>query len=326
MKVLGILASLLIVVASTAVYTLFIWWADRYEKEPKRLLFFALFWGAVPAAVLSLLGELNLSMPGQGITQEILSSGIAGPIIEEVAKGLMLVLLLNLHFFEFDGILDGIVYGALVGFGFGMTENFIYLVASLDEGALTWTGVLILRQFVFGLNHAFYTAFTGIGFGLARSRAGRSRLLYPFLGLALGILFHALHNITISLTTVSAIAFLFTLLFDAGGIFLVVVVLVVAILREKRIIEEELEDEIGHTLSAEDFHRISRVQLPLMGVRDEERKRLREVRQLAAELALKKRQLRQDEENRSLRLRITQLRAALIALRQAGEGKSTTEG
>ena len=38
----------------TTVYVLFVWWLDRYEKEPLWLLALAFLWGAVPAAIISL--------------------------------------------------------------------------------------------------------------------------------------------------------------------------------------------------------------------------------------------------------------------------------
>ncbi|MFN3928085.1 MAG: hypothetical protein ACK4OK_00415 [Thermoflexus sp.] len=44
-------------------YSLFVWWLDRYEKEPKRLIFAALFWGMLPAVVLAVLAEVALEPP-----------------------------------------------------------------------------------------------------------------------------------------------------------------------------------------------------------------------------------------------------------------------
>ena len=35
----------------TIIYVLFIWWLDRYEKEPLWLLALAFLWGAIPAAM-----------------------------------------------------------------------------------------------------------------------------------------------------------------------------------------------------------------------------------------------------------------------------------
>ena len=41
----------------TIVYVLLVWWLDRYEKEPLWLLALAFLWGAVPAAIFSILVE-----------------------------------------------------------------------------------------------------------------------------------------------------------------------------------------------------------------------------------------------------------------------------
>ena len=325
MMTLGVLVSLTIVLISTVVYVGLLWWADRYEKEPKRLFALALFWGAVPAILLALLGESRLNFGDATPEQRLVQMGIVGPVIEEAAKGFMMPLLLWLAFMEFDDTLDGAIYGALTGFGFAMTENFLYLVGALQEGLLVWTAVLVLRQFVFGLNHAFYTAFTGVGFGLYRGRLGRWRVLFPIGGWALAVTFHGLHNVTVSMAQHHAPAFLLALLFDAGGILVVLVVLVGSILRERRIMTEELATEVGNVISAEDYERVRRLQLPLIGLSAGERRRLRQVRQLAAELALKKYQQRVHGETREVRLRIQQLRAALVALRQEHESSTTNK-
>ena len=325
MTVLGVGASLIIVVVSTLVYVTLLWWADRYEKEPKRLFLLSVLWGAIPAVGLSLLGELSLDLPDTTLALRLVETGVAGPIIEETAKGVMVLILLWLAFMEFDGVLDGLIYGALIGFGFAMTENFLYFVSSLEEGIWTWAAVLVLRQFVFGLNHAFYTAFTGIGVGLFRVFRGSFRVAFPFLGWGLAVFFHGLHNATITLAAVNSMAFILTLVFDAGGILIVGAVLIMAILREHRILTRELASEVGNAISAEDYERVRRFRLPLVGLSAQERRRLRRVRQLAAELALKKHQQRLHGETRDVRLRIQQLRAALVALRHDKDPLSISE-
>lgn len=55
---------------------------------------------------------------------------------------------------EFDGVLDGLTYGAIIGFGFAMTENFLYFIGAFSEGGFVDLTVLIfLRAVIFGLNH-----------------------------------------------------------------------------------------------------------------------------------------------------------------------------
>jgi len=47
----------------TLFYVLFVWWLDRYEKEPLQLLVLAFLWGAGPAALLSVGVEMALDGP-----------------------------------------------------------------------------------------------------------------------------------------------------------------------------------------------------------------------------------------------------------------------
>ncbi len=47
----------------TTIYTLLLWWLDRYEKEPLPLILAAFLWGALPAIALAVFFELVLSAP-----------------------------------------------------------------------------------------------------------------------------------------------------------------------------------------------------------------------------------------------------------------------
>ncbi len=180
-----IVASVLAALVPTALYTLLVWWADRHEREPLPLLLAVFFWGAVPATAVALALEgpsQTIPQVYEGITRgAILSSALGVPIIEEVVKALALLAVVTLASREFDGVLDGIVYGAVVGFGFAMTENIFYFIGAYGEqGWSWWAAVVGLRAVIFGFNHAVFTACTGIGFGLAvLSRRRAWRWLFP---------------------------------------------------------------------------------------------------------------------------------------------------
>ena len=58
------------------------------------------------------------------------------PIVEEFAKGLGVFLIFVSARRAFDGPIDGIVYGALVGAGFAFTENIQYFAVSFIEGGV----------------------------------------------------------------------------------------------------------------------------------------------------------------------------------------------
>ena len=54
-SLLGVGLSLAAAVVPAAVYSLVVWWGDRYEKEPLGLLAITFVWGAIPAILISLL-------------------------------------------------------------------------------------------------------------------------------------------------------------------------------------------------------------------------------------------------------------------------------
>lgn len=189
------LFAILAAVVPTTLYTLLIWWLDRYEKEPLPLLVAAFLWGSLPAVAIALLTGRLLAVPlaaspfGPG-----LSAGPLAALIEEPAKAIALLLLYAFARDEFDGPLDGIVYGALIGFGFAMSENLLFFLAYPAElGSLFW-----LRGVLFGLTHALFTSIVGLALGLTRLSPGRSARLGFSLALLSAIALHALHNLAVT--------------------------------------------------------------------------------------------------------------------------------
>lgn len=155
------------------IYALALWWLDRFEKEPLHLLALAFLWGAVPSIILSLILEIIFDIPitllaGSALTYDLLGSSIAAPLIEEGTKAVALVALFLFFRHEIDSPLDGVIYGGMVGFGFAAVENLFYLFGAYAEGGLGGVAWLaFLRAGLFGLNHAMYTGFTGLGIALA---------------------------------------------------------------------------------------------------------------------------------------------------------------
>jgi RsiW-degrading membrane proteinase PrsW (M82 family) len=182
-------------------FSWFIYWLDRYEKEPRWLLFMAFFWGGFVAIIGALIGSLILDV---GITAvlrdetlaEIASGSITAPFVEEFWKGLAILVIVLIFRREFDSILDGIVYGAIAGLGFAATENVLYFMGQyMDAG---WGGMLsnfALRVGIFAWGHPFYTAFTGIGFAVARTnRNTLVKIIAPIAGYFLAVFAHSFHN------------------------------------------------------------------------------------------------------------------------------------
>lgn len=304
--VLGILASVVVAVVPTALYALTVWWLDRYEREPGWLLLITFLWGAVPAIIVSLIAEVILDIPlsalGKGLAYDVAGAGFGAPLIEESAKALALLGVFFFYRREFDNVLDGIIYGALIGFGFAVTENFFYIVNSLLEGGLMqWSVVAFMRVILFGLNHALFTAATGAGLGLARlSKNGLVKVAAPLGGWAVAITLHAIHNIGASLTEATyCLSFLAAFASDWIGILVMFIIITLVWRQEKKWIVEELKEEVGLSLSAEEYalivswnQRLAARWGALLGADFRRWQQLGRLMQTATELAFKKYQLR----------------------------------
>lgn len=166
-------------------------WLDRYEPEPARYRIAALGWGSVVAVALSLVAEQVLfAVPG---TDTFVDTVVTAPVVEEFGKGLFLVFVLLLRRSQMHGILDGIVYAALVGIGFAFVEDIVYYLSALEEGALTTT--VFLRGVMGPFAHPLFTSATGIGIGIAATtRRPALRFMAPITGYAIAVLLHGIWN------------------------------------------------------------------------------------------------------------------------------------
>jgi len=175
-------------------------WLDRYEPEPRTLLAAGLLWGCFVATAAALLiqgvGGFVLSFTDKQ------SLAIVAPVTEEASKGLFLLLLLWWRRAELDGVLDGLVYAGMVGIGFAFTENILYLAAAYNGtdgagpgGTEALTATFVVRCLFSPFAHPLFTAFIGIGVGLAvNARRHTGRILWPLGGYATAVVAHAVWN------------------------------------------------------------------------------------------------------------------------------------
>ncbi len=271
--------------------------ADRYEREPGWLVLVVFLWGALPSVALSLVAELILGQPFFGppdsLAQTLYESSLVAPLVEEAAKGLAVYAIYRLYRQEFDGVLDGLTYGALVGFGFAMTENFLYFLGAYFEGGLGALSVLfVLRSVIFGLNHAVYTGLFGVGLGMAHlSRSQAAARLWIGGGFAAAAVIHGLHNLGSSLSPVTELGLVLSLGLAGIGVAFVVLVHLLAGIQERQWIRQELAEEIGVLLTEEEYRALQegwRRSPLLRQARGREARRLRAL----VELAFRKHRLR----------------------------------
>ncbi|MCD6564125.1 MAG: PrsW family intramembrane metalloprotease [Thermoproteales archaeon] len=132
----------------------YIYWmkkVDRYEPEPFWILALAFGWGAASTLIAILLNDILIPFFG----------GWAGAaaFVEEPSKILGIYLLaINPRLGkELNDHLDGLLYGALAGLGFGFVENILYISRGLAMG--NWL-IIALRAITVGM-HMFCTGLIG---------------------------------------------------------------------------------------------------------------------------------------------------------------------
>jgi RsiW-degrading membrane proteinase PrsW (M82 family) len=189
-----------------------LWFLDRRERETPWLFAVAFLWGGFIATGLALpvnnaiLRGVARWVERHPVVVEVLGpqaptllgAPLAGPIVEELTKGLGLLALFFFLRAEFDNMRDGFVYGALIGAGFTWFEAPLYVAHGYAESATApWGAQFGWRYALFGLGgHAMFSALFGAALGLAlQTRRVWLTLLAPVVGLALAIGAHAFNNV-----------------------------------------------------------------------------------------------------------------------------------
>jgi RsiW-degrading membrane proteinase PrsW (M82 family) len=277
-----------------------LWFLDRRERESPWLFALAFLWGAIIATGLALpLNNAIFVEIARWLEQHpalkdmlgpdavtIIGAPIAGPLVEEVTKGLGLVLLFWLLRAEFDNVRDGFVYGALIGLGFTWFETALYVTRGFVETGTAPFGLQLgWRYALFGLaGHAMFTGIFGAFLGVARqTHSALLKLAAPLMGLLLAIAAHWLNNVlplvfaiagarsgekppTMEEANAAAAGVGFLDAWIGGSLSALtlflpfVVILAVTLLKsgrwERRIIREELADEIGIHVTPREYEAI----------------------------------------------------------------------
>lgn len=158
-----------------------IMWVDRWEPEPRFLLVGAFLWGGgVAVAVASLLnsvvGPALAGALGTGLDPGTASAVLGAPIVEEAMKGLGILLIFLVRRREFNGPLDGAVYGAVVALGFSVVEDVQYFALNAEDMGM----IFVMRALLSPFGHLVYSVPMGIALGIASRRRSKAAWLWLF--------------------------------------------------------------------------------------------------------------------------------------------------
>jgi RsiW-degrading membrane proteinase PrsW (M82 family) len=249
---MGLFLSLFFGFVPVFFFAWFIYWMDRYEKEPKFMLLGVFSWGAIVAAGMAFVVNTSLATGVYLFTRSetatnLTTGALIAPVVEEVWKGLAVLVVFLAARNEFDSILDGIVYAGIVALGFAATENTLYIYRDgyLQGGYAGLFSLVFIRVILVGWQHPFYTAFIGIGLAITRlARNPMTRLVALVGGLGLAIFLHSLHNTLASLVRGLGGFLLGTIIDWSGWIFMLLFILW-AIYRERQWIVTQLQEEVS---------------------------------------------------------------------------------
>ncbi len=170
---------------------------DRFEPEPRRMLAVTFLYGATAAVALA--GVFNTLGAGllagrydPAAAQVLTVIGVA-PVVEEALKGAAVLVIAWRYRSEFTSVVDGLVYSAMVGLGFAVTENITYYLGALAAGEETFAATVVARGVLSPFAHPLFTVMFGIGLAVAVQSA-RWRVLPAAVGLLGAIGLHGLWN------------------------------------------------------------------------------------------------------------------------------------
>lgn len=228
-----------------------LYWLDRYEKEPLRLLVGVFAWGMIVAAggayvLNTLFGITVFAMTGSEAASDLATGSISAPFIEESLKGAAVLLVFLIFRKEFDSVLDGIVYAGIAALGFAATENALYIWRGYTADG--WNGLfqlVFIRVILVGWQHPVYTAFTGIGLALSRmNRAWLVKFVAPLAGFGLAMFTHSFHNTLASIPFFGDFTCVIGSLLDWLGVFFILMVILWVTWMERRNIATYLQEEV----------------------------------------------------------------------------------
>ena len=173
---------------------------DRFEPEPLGMKLAALAWGGGVSIFFGIMGNEFVQysvteQTGDEVQGMIFSVVVGAPVVEELLKGLGVLVIVWARCTHISSAIDGLVYAGFAACGFLVVEDFTYFVrAVLTDGDL---GQMFFQRVVMGVfGHVMYTSCMGwaTGWAVTRARSAAAGCGAVALGWFTGMLLHATWN------------------------------------------------------------------------------------------------------------------------------------
>jgi len=180
---------ILAAIAPAFIVIIYIYVKDKYEKEPKQVMFYSFLLGAIVSVLISTIlyvfFDYLLPLPDDNnILQLFIKAFFVVALIEEFSK-YVIVRYFSQPKKAFNEPFDGIVYAVMVSMGFALVENLFYVF----QGGLE---VALVRAFTAVPAHATFGVL--MGYFMGKAKFNGKRIADNLIGLSLAILFHGAYD------------------------------------------------------------------------------------------------------------------------------------
>lgn len=180
---------LLLAITPVLIIIIYIYFKDKYEKEPIGVLTKSFLFGATVSIIITfILGFFAAKVfpltDEKNIFQQFLKAFFVIALVEEFSKYLVVKFYAQRHK-EFNEPFDGIVYGVMVSMGFAALENILY---TFYHGASTG----LIRAFTAVPAHAIFGVL--MGYFMGKAKFSNNRVFLNISGLLFATLFHGMYD------------------------------------------------------------------------------------------------------------------------------------
>ncbi|PQJ71976.1 PrsW family intramembrane metalloprotease [Polaribacter butkevichii] len=180
---------LFLAIAPATIIILYIYFKDKFEKEPIGFLFKNFLLGATASVLLTVIlgGFASNFIPlldNTSVLQQFLKAFVVVALVEEFSK-YVIVRYYAQRNKEYNESFDGIVYAVMVSMGFATLENVLYV---FQHGVSTG----IIRAFTAVPAHATFAIL--MGYFMGRAKFSKNRIVLNLTGLFFATLFHGAYD------------------------------------------------------------------------------------------------------------------------------------
>ncbi|MGJ8549958.1 PrsW family intramembrane metalloprotease [Winogradskyella wichelsiae] len=180
---------LLLAIAPVLSIVFYIYFQDKHEKEPKKLLIVSFLLGAVVSIIMVFglyffTGHFIPLTDKFSIWQQFIQAFIVVALAEEFSKYIIVKYYAQTKI-AFNEPYDGIMYAVMVSMGFACTENIMYVIGGGYE-------IAILRAFTAVPAHAVFGIL--MGYFMGKAKFSKHRIMFNLTGLLLAVLFHGAYD------------------------------------------------------------------------------------------------------------------------------------